>query len=612
MKRENVLIILSMLVLAFFLAKMFDSGKMSSGNRRSQELIYSDFKALVASGEIANAQIVGDSLIEGFTQDGLGFRTYIPAEDPSVIDYLRLYQIPINYVPEKSMPWYLNILINWGPFLLIFGIWLVLMRRMQGGAGGGGGLFSIGRSRAKKVEPSEMKITFNDVAGVEEAKDDLGETVEFLKDPAKFRKLGGRIPKGMLMSGSPGTGKTLLAKAVAGESGVPFFSMSGSDFVEMFVGVGASRVRDMFEQGRQNAPCIIFIDEIDAVGGSRGTGMGGGNDEREQTLNQLLVEMDGFDGMEGIIVIAATNRPDVLDPALLRPGRFDRHVTIPLPDVKGREEILNIHAKKVQMVEGVDMSIIARGTPGFSGADLKNLINEAALGGARNNKTELNLADFEWARDKVMMGTERKSMVMSEKEKRNTAYHEAGHALVSALLPKSDPIHKVTIVPRGRALGVTAYLPENDNHSYDFEYLSNRITIAMGGRAAEEIIFDEVTTGASNDIQQATDTIRNMICRWGMSKSFGPIVFGSDNQLNVLGRDIGKDREYSEKTATEIDEEMRKTIKYHDEKAKKLLRDNIEVLHKIVEVLMKEETIDGSYIMKLLKQDQSKVASVGG
>ena len=612
MKRENVLIILSMLVLAFFLAKMFDSGKMSSGNRRSQELIYSDFKALVASGEIANAQIVGDSLIEGFTQDGLGFRTYIPAEDPSVIDYLRLYQIPINYVPEKSMPWYLNILINWGPFLLIFGIWLVLMRRMQGGAGGGGGLFSIGRSRAKKVEPSEMKITFNDVAGVEEAKDDLGETVEFLKDPAKFRKLGGRIPKGMLMSGSPGTGKTLLAKAVAGESGVPFFSMSGSDFVEMFVGVGASRVRDMFEQGRQNAPCIIFIDEIDAVGGSRGTGMGGGNDEREQTLNQLLVEMDGFDGMEGIIVIAATNRPDVLDPALLRPGRFDRHVTIPLPDVKGREEILNIHAKKVQMVDGVDMSIIARGTPGFSGADLKNLINEAALGGARNNKTELNLADFEWARDKVMMGTERKSMVMSEKEKRNTAYHEAGHALVSALLPKSDPIHKVTIVPRGRALGMTAYLPENDNHSYDFEYLSNRITIAMGGRAAEEIIFDEVTTGASNDIQQATDTIRNMICRWGMSKSFGPIVFGSDNQLNVLGRDIGKDREYSEKTATEIDEEMRKTIKYHDEKAKKLLSDNIEVLHKIVEVLMKEETIDGSYIMKLLKQDQSKVASVGG
>ncbi|MBT5793290.1 MAG: ATP-dependent zinc metalloprotease FtsH [Deltaproteobacteria bacterium] len=612
MKRENILIILSMLVLAFFLAKMLDGGNLSSDSPRTQELIYSDFKALVATGDVVNAQIIGDSLIEGFTQDGLGYRTYIPAEDPSVIDYLRLYQIPINYVPEKSLPWYLSILINWGPFLLIFGIWMILMRKMQGGGAGGGGLFSIGKSRAKKMEPNEMKVTFADVAGVEEAKDDLKETVEFLRDPAKFRKLGGRIPKGMLMSGSPGTGKTLLAKAVAGEAEVPFFSMSGSDFVEMFVGVGASRVRDMFEQGRQNAPCIIFIDEIDAVGGSRGTGMGGGNDEREQTLNQLLVEMDGFDGMEGIIVIAATNRPDVLDPALLRPGRFDRHVSIPLPDVKGREEILQIHAKKVEMAEGVDMNIIARGTPGFSGADLKNLINEAALGGARNNKTELKLADFEWARDKVMMGTERRSMVMSEKEKRNTAYHEAGHALVSALLPKTDPIHKVTIVPRGRALGLTAFLPKQDNHSYDIDFLSNRITIAMGGRAAEEIIFDEVTTGASNDIQQATDTIRNMICNWGMSKTFGPIVLGSDNQQNVLGRNIGKGREFSENTAAEIDNEMRKTIKYHDAKAKKLLRDNIDILHKIVEVLMKEETIEGSYIMELLGQNKSKVEPVGG
>ncbi|MBC8260097.1 MAG: ATP-dependent metallopeptidase FtsH/Yme1/Tma family protein [SAR324 cluster bacterium] len=614
MKREHLLIVLSMLVLAFFLVRMFDSGNLATGPQRTKELIYSDFKALVASGDVVNAQLVGDSLIEGFTQDGLGYRTYIPAEDPSVVDFLRLYQIPINYVPEKSLPWYLSILINWGPFLLIFGIWMVLMRRMQGGGGGagGGGLFSIGRSRAKKMEPDEMKVTFADVAGIEEAKDDLSETVEFLKDPAKFKKLGGRIPKGMLMSGAPGTGKTLLAKAVAGEAEVPFFSMSGSDFVEMFVGVGASRVRDMFEQGRQNAPCIIFIDEIDAVGGSRGAGMGGGNDEREQTLNQLLVEMDGFDGMEGIIVIAATNRPDVLDPALLRPGRFDRQVTIQLPDVKGREEILLIHAKKVQMADGVDMSIIARGTPGFSGADLKNLINEAALGGARKNKTELNLEDFEWARDKVLMGTERKSMAMSEKEKRNTAYHEAGHALVSALLPNSDPIHKVTIVPRGRALGMTAYLPEKDNHSFDIEFLSNRITIAMGGRAAEEIIFDEVTTGASNDIQQATNTIRNMICRWGMSKSFGPVVFGSDNQSNVLGRDIGKDREYSENTATEIDKEMRKTIKFHDDKAKELLRSNIDTLHKIVDVLMEKETIDGSKILELLGQKKSKVEPVGG
>jgi len=611
MKRENLLIILSMLVLAFFLAKLFDNVNMSNESQSRKELIYSDFKALVASGDIVNAQIVGNSIIEGFTQEGIGYQTYIPAEDPSIIDFLRLYQIPINYVPEKNLPWYISILINWGPFLLIFGIWMILMRRMQGG-NAGGGLFSIGRSRAKKMEPNEMEVTFNDVAGVEEAKDDLRETVEFLRDPAKFRKLGGRIPKGMLMSGSPGTGKTLLAKAVAGEAEVPFFSMSGSDFVEMFVGVGASRVRDMFEQGRQNAPCIIFIDEIDAVGGSRGTGMGGGNDEREQTLNQLLVEMDGFDGMEGVIVIAATNRPDVLDPALLRPGRFDRQVNIPLPDVKGREEILKIHAKKVQIADGVDMGIIARGTPGFSGADLKNLINEAALGGARNNKTELKLSDFEWARDKVLMGTERRSMVMSEKEKLNTAYHEAGHALVSALLPNSDPIHKVTIVPRGRALGLTSYLPKGDNHSYDIDFLSNRITIAMGGRAAEEIIFSEVTTGASNDIQQATETIRNMICNWGMSKSFGPIVFGNDNQHHVLGRSIGKDREYSELTAEVIDNEMRKTIKFHDEKAKKLLSENVETLHKIAEILMKEETIEGSYIMKLLKQNKSKVESVGG
>ncbi len=611
MKRENLLIILSMLILAFFVAKLFDNVNMSGDSRQTKELIYSDFKGLVASGDIVNAQIVGDSIIEGFTQDGNSYRTYFPAEDPSVIDFLRLYKIPINYVPEKNLPWYLSILINWGPFLLIFGIWMLLMRRMQGGVGSGG-LFSIGRSRAKKMEASEMKVTFNDVAGVEEAKDDLRETVEFLRDPTKFRRLGGRIPKGMLMSGSPGTGKTLLAKAVAGEAEVPFFSMSGSDFVEMFVGVGASRVRDMFEQGRQNAPCIIFIDEIDAVGGSRGTGMGGGNDEREQTLNQLLVEMDGFDGMEGVIVIAATNRPDVLDPALLRPGRFDRQVSIPLPDVKGREEILKIHAKKVQIVDDIDMSIIARGTPGFSGADLKNLINEAALGGARKNKTQLNLADFEWARDKVLMGTERRSMVMTEKEKRNTAYHEAGHALVSALLPNSDPVHKVTIVPRGRALGLTSYLPKGDQFSYDIDFLSNRITIALGGRAAEEIIFSEVTTGASNDIQQATETVRNMICNWGMSKSFGPIVFGSDSQHNVLGRSIGKEREYSELTAEEIDKEMRNTVKFHDEKAKKLLSDNIEILHKIADILIKEETIDGSYINDLLKKNKPKANKVGG
>ena len=477
---------------------------------------------------------------------------------------------------------------------------------------GAGRLFSLGRSRAQKMDPDKMKITFKDVAGVEEAKSDLAETIEFLKDPTKFRKLGGRIPKGMLMSGPPGTGKTLLAKGVAGEADVPFFSMSGSDFVEMFVGIGASRVRDLFEEGRRNAPCILFIDEIDAVGRSRGAGLGSGNDEREQTLNQLLVEMDGFDATEGVIIIAATNRPDVLDPALLRPGRFDRQVHVPLPDMKGREEILKIHSEKVQMAENVDLSVIARGTPGFSGADLKNLVNEAALGAARHNKTALSLADFEWARDKVMMGPERRSMLMTEREKQTTAYHEAGHALVSVLLPKSDPIHKVTIVPRGRAMGLTAYLPENDVQSYDREFLTNRITIAMGGRAAEELIFKELTTGASNDIQQATDMARNMICRWGMSDKLGPIVLGSDDQQHVLGRDIGSEREYSEDTAVEIDKEMRSTIKTHYRKAKKLLKDNIKVLHEIAEVLIKEETIEGKRILELLGNKKPKVLQPQG
>ena len=601
-KKENVLILLSLLVLAFFLINMFSGG--GRGRQQSRELIYSDFKNLVAAGEISNAQFVGDTRIEGFTLDGTPYRTYVPENDTKLVDFLRHFQVQINYSPEQGLPWYLNLLIHWGPFLLIFGIWIFLMRRMQGM--GAGRLFSLGRSRAQKMDPDKMKITFKDVAGVEEAKSDLSETIEFLKDPTKFRKLGGRIPKGMLMSGPPGTGKTLLAKGVAGEADVPFFSMSGSDFVEMFVGIGASRVRDLFEEGRRNAPCILFIDEIDAVGRSRGAGLGSGNDEREQTLNQLLVEMDGFDATEGVIIIAATNRPDVLDPALLRPGRFDRQVHVPLPDIRGREEILKIHAEKVQMSENVDLSVIARGTPGFSGADLKNLVNEAALGAARHNKTALTLADFEWARDKVMMGPERRSMLITDREKETTAYHEAGHALVSALLPKSDPIHKVTIVPRGRAMGLTAYLPENDVQSYDREFLMNRITIAMGGRAAEELIFNELTTGASNDIQQATDMARNMICRWGMSDKLGPIVLGTDDQQHVLGRDIGSEREYSEDTAVEIDKEMRSTIKTHYRKAKKLLKDNIKVLHKIAEVLIQEETIEGKRILELLGTKKPK------
>ena len=594
-KNENILIILSILILAIFMVNTF--GGDSRREQNMNEMIYSDFIARANMGDIASAQFIGDSVVEGFTNDGMAYRTFVPPNDVGLTELLREKDVQLNYLPEPETPWYLNVLIHWGPFILIFAIWIFLMRRMQGGAGK---LFSLGRSRAQRIEPDQHQVTFQDVAGADEAKEELKETIDFLKDPAKFRRLGGRIPKGVLMSGPPGTGKTLLAKAVAGEAGVPFYSISGSDFVEMFVGVGASRVRDLFEEGRRNAPCILFIDEIDAVGRSRGAGMGSGNDEREQTLNQLLVEMDGFDATEGIIVIASTNRPDVLDPALMRPGRFDRQVYVSLPDVRGREAILGVHAEKVKMASDVELRIIARGTPGFSGADLRNLINEAALFAARSNRKEVTLAELEWARDKVMMGPERKSMVMSEDERKTTAYHEAGHALVSALLPNADPIHKVTIIPRGRALGVTAYLPENDNRSYDVEYLSNRITIAMGGRAAEEVIFDQLTTGASNDIQQATETVRNMICRWGMNNKFGPIVLGSDEQQSVMGQALGKEREYSEDTAEQIDTEMRDMVKSHYEQACQLLRDNLDTLHQIAHTLLEEETIEGSRIMEML------------
>ena len=598
-KNENILIILSILILAIFMVNTF--GGDSRREQNMNEMIYSDFIARANMGDIASAQFIGDSVVEGFTNDGMAYRTFVPPNDVGLTELLREKDVQLNYLPEPETPWYLNVLIHWGPFILIFAIWIFLMRRMQGGAGK---LFSLGRSRAQRIEPDQHQVTFQDVAGADEAKEELKETIDFLKDPAKFRRLGGRIPKGVLMSGPPGTGKTLLAKAVAGEAGVPFYSISGSDFVEMFVGVGASRVRDLFEEGRRNAPCILFIDEIDAVGRSRGAGMGSGNDEREQTLNQLLVEMDGFDATEGIIVIASTNRPDVLDPALMRPGRFDRQVYVSLPDVRGREAILGVHAEKVKMASDVELRIIARGTPGFSGADLRNLINEAALFAARSNRKEVTLAELEWARDKVMMGPERKSMVMSEDERKTTAYHEAGHALVSALLPTADPIDKVTIIPRGRALGVTAYLPVNDNRSYDVEYLSNRITIAMGGRAAEEVIFDQLTTGASNDIQQATETVRNMICRWGMNNKFGPIVLGSDEQQSVMGQALGKEREYSEDTAEQIDTEMRDMVKSHYEQACQLLRDNLDTLHQIAHTLLEEETIEGSRIMEMLGKPQ--------
>jgi cell division protease FtsH len=598
-KNENILIILSILILAIFMVNTF--GGDSRREQNISEMIYSDFIARANMGDIASAQFIGDTVVEGFTNDGMAYRTFVPPNDVGLTELLREKDVQLNYLPEPETPWYLNVLIHWGPFILIFAIWIFLMRRMQGGAGK---LFSLGRSRAQRIEPDQHQVTFQDVAGADEAKEELKETIDFLKDPAKFRRLGGRIPKGVLMSGPPGTGKTLLAKAVAGEAGAPFYSISGSDFVEMFVGVGASRVRDLFEEGRRNAPCILFIDEIDAVGRSRGAGMGSGNDEREQTLNQLLVEMDGFDATEGIIVIASTNRPDVLDPALMRPGRFDRQVYVSLPDVRGREAILGVHSVKVRMAPDVELRIIARGTPGFSGADLRNLINEAALFAARSNRKEITLAELEWARDKVMMGPERKSMVMSEDERKTTAYHEAGHALVSALLPNADPIHKVTIIPRGRALGMTAYLPENDNRSYDVEYLSNRVMIAMGGRAAEEVIFDQLTTGASNDIQQATETVRNMICRWGMNNKFGPIVLGSDDQQSVMGQALGKEREYSEDTAEQIDSEMRDMVKSHYDQACQLLRDNLDTLHKIAHTLLEEETIEGSRIMEMLGKPQ--------
>jgi len=595
-KNENLLIGLIILILAVLLVNLFSAPAAPN----SREILYSDFVYQVKSGGIVSAQIIGESAVEGFLDDGTPYHTNIPQNYPGLVNFLLKHQIQVNYIPDTGPPWYINILIHWGPFILIFVIWIFLMRRMQGGTGK---LFSLGRSRAQRIDPNQQRITFQHVAGVQEAKEELQEIIEFLKAPEKFRKLGGRIPKGVLMSGSPGTGKTLLAKAVAGEAGVPFYSISGSDFVEMFVGVGASRVRDLFEEGRQNAPCILFIDEIDAVGRHRGSGLGSSNDEREQTLNQLLVEMDGFDSTEGIIVIAATNRPDVLDPALLRPGRFDRQVEVPLPDIKGRQAILEIHTKKIILEENTDLSTVAKGTPGFSGADLKNLVNEAALGAARKNRACVMLEDMEWARDKILMGPERKSMVMSEKEKRSTAYHEAGHALVSSLLKATHPVHKVTIVPRGRALGVTSFLPDSEARNYDTEFLLNNVIVAMGGRAAEEIIFHEFTTGASNDLQQATSTVRDMICRYGMSEILGPIAIDNQEQQYVLGRDIGKEREYSEATARQIDREMRKMVNSHYLKAKKLLQDNLEVLHTIAKMLLEEETIDGSQILTLIGKE---------
>lgn len=567
--------------------------------RTTQERLgYSDFIAAVDAGKVSTVTVQGNEIIGKFS-DGKEFRSYKPT-DAMLSEKLLEKKINISAKPEEEKVSWFSIFISWFPLLFLVGVWIFFMRQMQGG---GGKAMAFGKSRAKLLTEAQGRVTFEDVAGVDEAKEELEEIIQFLKDPKKFTKLGGRIPKGVLLVGPPGTGKTLLARAVAGEAGVPFFSISGSDFVEMFVGVGASRVRDLFVQGKKNAPCIIFIDEIDAVGRHRGAGLGGGHDEREQTLNQLLVEMDGFESNEGVILIAATNRPDVLDPALLRPGRFDRQVVVPQPDVKGREMILKVHTKKTPLASDVDLGVIARGTPGFSGADLSNVVNEAALLAARKDKNSVEMKDFDDAKDKVLMGVERRSMVISEEEKKNTAYHEAGHTLVAKLIPGTDPVHKVSIIPRGRALGVTMQLPIEDKHSYNKESLLNRIAVLMGGRAAEEIIFNELTTGAGNDIERATEIARKMVCEWGMSEKMGPVTFGKKEESIFLGRDMSMHKNYSEATAVEIDEEIRKIIDGSYSRVKHLLNENLSVLHCLATQLIEKENLTGDEVDRIIKDD---------
>ena len=589
-RNKNFLIGLVVFVVAVVILNVVTSTRSSP-----KEIIYSDFLQKVQASQVASVVISGGHIDVQMT-DGVAMSTQAP-KDPGLIPALQKANVKITVRPDSGTPWYMSVLLHWGPFILIIAVWVYLMRRMQGG---GNRLFSLGKSRARRIDEKTRRTTFADVAGVEEAKEDLVEIIEFLKDPSRFRKLGGKIPKGVLMVGPPGTGKTLLARAVAGEADVPFFSISGSDFVEMFVGVGASRVRDLFEEGRKNAPCILFIDEIDAVGRHRGAGLGSGHDEREQTLNQLLVEMDGFETGEGVIVIAATNRVDVLDPALLRPGRFDRTVTVPLPDVRGRERILAIHAAKVKSSADANLAAIAKGTPGFSGADLRNLVNEAALYAARNNKATVEQRDLEWARDKVMMGPERRSLAMTDAEKRNTAYHEAGHALVGCLLPKADPVHKVTIVPRGPALGLTSFLPKEEVHNYDRDFMVAKIMVAMGGRAAEDLVFGDVSTGAGNDILQATQIARNMVTQWGMSDAVGPINLSPGDDQYFLGRDIGMDRPFGEDTAEQVDTEVHRIVQTCYDRTKALLQENVDKLHQLAKRLIESETVDADEIRGML------------
>lgn len=565
------------------------------------EIIYSDFLSNVDKGQVAEVTIQGES-ISGRLTNGTFFKTYAP-KDAGAIALLKEKGVRISAKPADDSPWYMTLLVSWLPMLLLIGVWIFFMRQMQGG---GGKAMAFGKSRARLVTDKSKKVTFTDVAGVEEAKAELQEVIDFLRDPKKYTRLGGRIPKGLLLVGQPGTGKTLLARAIAGEADVPFLSISGSDFVEMFVGVGASRVRDLFTQGKKNAPCIIFIDEIDAVGRHRGAGLGGGHDEREQTLNQLLVEMDGFESNEGVILVSATNRPDVLDPALLRPGRFDRQVVVPLPDVKGREKILEVHARKTPLATDVDFSVIARGTPGFSGADIENLVNESVLYAARFNKEKVTMSDFEYAKDKVMMGTERKSMVISDTEKRNTAYHETGHALVARMLPGTDPIHKVTIIPRGLALGLTQQLPVDEKHSYPREYLLNNIMILLGGRAAEELVLKDFTTGAGNDIERATALARKMVCEWGMSDEMGPLSYGKKEEQIFLGREFATHKDYSEETAKKIDTEVSRIVTTAYENTKKILSDHMDLLNRIAAELLEKEVLNGAELDEMIGMARPK------
>ena len=549
--------------------------------------------------------------IDGKPKEVSAISVYIP--EPIIKDQEAVWRKKgIEYSFDKESSEWLNIIIGFLPWILILAVWVIIMRRMQGQGGGSRGIFSFGKSKAKLITQSGQKVTFRDVAGADEAKLELQEVIEFLKEPTKFQKLGGKIPKGVLLLGPPGTGKTLLARAVAGEAGVPFFSISGADFVEMFVGVGASRVRDLFDQGKKNAPCIIFIDEIDAVGRHRGAGLGGGHDEREQTLNQLLVEMDGFEQNIGVIIIAATNRPDVLDPALLRPGRFDRQIVVDRPDVKGREGILKVHTRNIPLNEEVDLEVIAKGTPGLAGAELANLVNEAALLAARKNKKKVEKIDFEEAKDKVMMGMERKSLIISEEEKKTTAYHEIGHVLVARMIPEADPVHKVTIIPRGRALGVTSYLPIDEKHTYSKEYLEAVITYALGGRAAEKLIFNHYTTGAGNDIEKATNIARKMVCEWGMSDKMGPLSYGAKEEEIFLGREIQKHRDYSEETAVEIDKEVQRIVNEAMSRAEKILKDNIDLLHSLSKELLEREILDSEEINMLIKGEKLPPTPIPG